>query len=236
MEEVWGSLDLCVGSGRREIVRVCTKECGPTEKSLIHSLALYSAKPLQKEQASTAWALWNQPSLDLTHSPIISLRVVGGSLGAASRLPELFSLYSAASFSTQCGDCSCSDDVACTWHPTGCVKGEQMSPSKGFSHRGMAEWSCSCCFCVLFLCAARWALVSGLPALCFCRSSSSSDKDWPGVQLADLQEWIPHCPCMLSSLGCSHLACRLLPAGSFPTTAVFCTLVSHGAEQHAIQL
>lgn len=33
---------------------------------------------------------------------------------AASRLPELFSLYSAASFSTQCSDCSCSDDVAYT--------------------------------------------------------------------------------------------------------------------------
>lgn len=33
----------------REILSLCMKECGPTEKSLIHSLVLYSAKPLQKE-------------------------------------------------------------------------------------------------------------------------------------------------------------------------------------------
>lgn len=143
-EEVWGLLDLCVGSGRRTPpgrfsapAATARRSAVNQEKSPLHSLIPPLPSPSRRsEPALPEPCEISLPWTSFT-APFISLRGERGSLEAASRLLWLFYLSSVASFSPQCSDCSRSDESAETRHSAACVKGEQIPSSEGLGHQGM---------------------------------------------------------------------------------------------------
>lgn len=174
-EQIWGSLDHCVGSGGRTPPGWFWTSAGTAGRSMIPEksqfipLFCYSAKPLQKQWASGAQSMWIQSSLDLMVHHSSHWRL-GCSLEASSRLSWLFYLFLQLLLS------ALSTEVVCMLicqHRHG-IQLARLKNNKQVTQppRGSKQ-NCLWCLHVSSLCTMRWSLVSCWPAQFFWSSLAS---------------------------------------------------------------